>query len=55
MAGHFGTPGKPEGVTGADFHKLYLSGDDDKKQQAIEYGLSDVVQPLEWAEAMGVS
>jgi len=46
----FGTGGKTDGVTGADFSRLWWSD----RTKAIEYLVNDVKQPATWAYRMGV-
>jgi len=50
LARAFGTAGKTEGVTGADFATLW----EDDRDLAIEYLTNDLKQPYEWAKRMGV-
>jgi len=50
----FGTGGKNvDGVTGADFHKMFWSSAADRKV-AIQYLRNDLEQPAIWAEKMGI-
>jgi len=53
LAAAFGTDGKPDDVTGADFHRMW-NGTADERAAAIEYGKGDVLQPTIWAEALGI-
>jgi hypothetical protein len=48
LAKVFGTPGKPEGVTGADFARLWQ----EEPEKAKEYAINDVVQPVIWMDRM---
>lgn len=49
----FGTAGKPEGVSGADFARLYRAGGADRVK-AMDYLESDIRQPAVWANRMGI-
>jgi len=46
----FGSGGKTEGVTGADFAKLWWND----REKAVEYLTNDVKQPVLWAQQMGI-
>ena len=45
-----GTGGKPEGVSGGDFHKLWRTD----RAAAEKYLVNDLRQPGEWAARMGI-
>jgi len=47
----FGTSGKPDGVTGADFALLWV----EDKEAAVAYLREDLAQPAAWAQRMGIS
>jgi DNA polymerase elongation subunit (family B) len=49
-----GLPGKLDGVTGADFAKMWLSGDESQKQQALEYLGRDIEITAAVAKRFGV-
>ncbi len=54
LAHVFGTEGKMDGeVSGGEFWKYWDLGGEDR-ELAVEYARQDVVQPAEWAEAMGL-
>ena len=53
LANAFGTAGKPEGISGADFHKMW-NGTPEERAEAIAYGQSDVEQPAVWAPLLGI-
>lgn len=46
----FATGGKPEGINGGDFARLWV----EDNQRAREYLMNDLKQPAMWAERMGV-
>jgi hypothetical protein len=48
LAQAFGTGGKPDGITGADFARLWQ----EDREKAIDYATQDVVQPVKWLEKM---
>lgn len=48
LAKIFGTPGKPEGMTGADFAEMWVSD----PEKAKEYAIQDVTQPIVWMQKM---
>jgi hypothetical protein len=50
----FGLGQKPEGVTGAHFASLWLSGDPASRQAALEYLKNDLLLTWKLAERMGV-
>lgn len=52
IARFFGLPGKPDGITGADFHRLYA--DPTTRDQAREYLRNDLTITYEVAKRMGV-
>lgn len=51
LAIFLGTTGKPEGVSGADFHKL-LAGTEDERKQAIAYLENDIRMTAEIASVL---
>lgn len=55
VARALGLPGKPEGLTGADFARLFHSASEDEQQQAIAYLLSDLASTRAIAERIGVA
>lgn len=50
IASAFSGKGKPEGISGKDFARLWR----EDKKTAIEYAKNDVVQPAAWLDAMGL-
>lgn len=50
MASAFGTDGKPDGMTGDQFHEVW----DIDRSRALEYLREDVSQPAFWAQRMGI-
>ncbi len=50
LAAAFGTDGKPEGINGGDFARLW----EEDRATAIAYLENDLRQPAKWAAAMGV-
>ena len=48
LARVFGTPGKPEGMTGADFADMWVTN----PEKAKEYAIQDVIQPIVWMQRM---
>ncbi len=50
IASAFGTPGKTDGVTGADFARLWT----ENNELARQYVANDVQQPALWLERMGL-
>lgn len=50
LAAAFGTDGKPEGIGGGDFARLW----EEDRERAIAYLENDLRQPAKWAAAMGV-
>lgn len=54
MGRAFDVPGEPSNITGADWHKWYFSGDEDRRAIAVKYLHRDVDVTREVAAAMGV-
>lgn len=48
LARVFGTPGKPDGMTGADFAEMWVTN----PEKAKEYAIQDVIQPIVWMQKM---
>jgi len=48
LARVFGTPGKPDGMTGADFAEMWVTD----PEKAKEYAIQDVIQPIVWMQKM---
>lgn len=53
LAAAFGSGGKPDDMTGADFAKAWLAGGEEK-EKARKYLEGDLRQPATWAKAMGL-
>ena len=54
VARFFGVGGKPDGVDGAHFAALWLSGDQSSRQAAVDYLRNDLDMTWKLAERMGV-
>jgi hypothetical protein len=48
----FGVPGKTDGISGADFHRMFDAGGEDRIK-AIQYLANDLDMTLAVAEGMG--
>jgi len=55
VAVSLGLPGKLEGISGKDFHKLYFSERDEDRDLALSYLCQDVRLTAQVAEALGVA